>query len=355
MSLAAGQPEGAGNGIMIDFENVDKFALSDFSLHIPAGERVGLIGGPGSGKTTLLKLACGLLVPERGSVRVSAGRISAYIAGLPLLDRDDTVRQSFELTRCMYRIPKRQFAGDYEALSARLSFRAFEREAVKTLSLGQRVRAELGAALIVRPEVLLLDEPNAGLDESGKAALREILTERGRQGLTVLVSSSDMVGIAKLCTRFVLLEGGKAAFYGSERRLRSCFAPIDRMTVVFAGRLPDMEDLPLKSYSLEENRLTLAYNSNHVTAAEILKRLLGQTEVVEVKILKPTLEDVRTDHIRREDGLFRRSEPPAKRCADEKGEHDEFHRGKECEQNLPHQQAPERRDGNARKSVCTKV
>ena len=321
---------------MVDFENVSRFVLSDFSLHIPAGERVGLIGGPGSGKTTLLKLACGLLAPERGSVRIrgespfagrfrlkdgflsagkilsfdrkgvgfglSAGRrkkaetrISAYIAGLPLLERGDTVRQGFELLRCIYRIPGRQFAEDYEELSGRLGFRVFEQEAVKTLSLGQRVRAELGAALIIRPELLLLDEPNAGLDESGKAAIRSILTERGQQGLTVLVSSGDLVGIAKLCTRFVLIENGRAAFYGSGKTLRSRFAPIDRMTVVFDGRLPDMEDLPLKHCLLEGNRLTLSYNSNHVSAAEILTRLLGQTVILEVKIQKPTLEDVRLE------------------------------------------------------------
>lgn len=288
---------------MIDFENVNKFALSDVSLHIPRGERVGLIGGPGSGKTTLLKLACGLLAPDGGSVRMFGkdpvlyrkeygSRLSAFITGIPLLGRDDTVRQGFELLKRVYRIPGKQFAKDYDELAERLHFRGFEHEAVKTLSLGQRVRAELGAALIGRPEALLLDEPNAGLDENGKAALRDILTERGEQGLTVLVSSNDMVGIAKLCSRFVLLSDGKVSFYGSERNLRSRFAPVDVMTVVFDGRLPDMEDLPLKRYCLEGNRLTLSYNSNCVTAAEILKRMVGQTSVLEVNIRKPNLESV---------------------------------------------------------------
>ncbi len=288
---------------MVDFFNVRKFTLDGLSLHIPAGERVGLLGGPGCGKTTLLKLACGLLVPEDGSVQVlgmapsdwskdSQPVISAYFTGLPLLDRNDTVRQGFELVRCIYHIPKKKFWEEYRVLSKRLDFTAFEHEAVKELSLGQRVRAELSAVLAVRPRLLLLDEPNAGLDENGKAALCEILSERGRRGLTVVTASSDMVGIAKLCTRFALLKDGKAAFYGSGERLRSQFVPVDEMTIVFGGELPDFGDLPVVRYKIEGNRLTLFYNSNHVTAAEILKRVLTQTEVLEVKVQKPTLESM---------------------------------------------------------------
>lgn len=291
---------------MVHFQNVKKFALSDISLYIPAGERVGLLGGAGSGKTTLLKLACGLFAPECGSVCVLGGNpavypkksllpISAYLAGLPLLDKNDSICQGFRLIRKMYHIPEEQFLSDYKELSARLGFRAFEQAAVRTLSLGQRVRAELAAALITRPKLLLLDEPNAGLDENGKAALREILTECGQQGLTVLIATSDMVGIAKLCTRFVVLEDGKVAFYGSEKNLRNRFAPVDVMTVILGGKIPDLEDLPVKRYRIEENRLTISYNSSHVTAAEILRRLLAQTEVAEVKIKKPTLEDAKIE------------------------------------------------------------
>lgn len=288
---------------MVDFENVTKFVLRDLFLHIPAGERVGLLGVPGSGKTTLLKLACGLLVPESGSVRVLGNApskwgknsdpvISAYFSGIPLLERDDTVRQGFELVRCMYRIPKGKYWEEYQRLSKCLGFAAFEHEPVKALSLGQRVRVELSAALVTRPKLLLLDEPNAGLDENGKAALCEVLAERGRQGLTVVVASSDMVGITKLCTRFVLLEDGKAAFYGSEKRLRSQFVPMDKMTVLFGGKLPDLEDLPVMRYKIEGRQLALFYNPNHITAAEILSRILAQTEVVEVKVQKPTLENM---------------------------------------------------------------
>lgn len=288
---------------MVDFENVTKFALRDLTLHIPAGERVGLLGAPGSGKTTLLKLACGLLVPEAGSVQVSGDPpakwrkgfdpvIAAYFAGMPLLDPKDTVRQGFELVRCMYRIPKEKFWEEYRELAKRLDFAAFEHEPVQELSLGQRVRAELSAVLAIRPRLLLLDEPNAGLDENGKAALCELLVERGQQGLTVVVASSDMVRIAKLCTRFVLLEDGKTVFYGSEERLRSQFVPMDVMTVLLGGKLPDFEDLPVVRYKINGNQLTLFYNPNHVTAAEILKRVLAQTEVVEVKVQKPTLEKI---------------------------------------------------------------
>ena len=288
---------------MINFENVKKFALSDISLHIPRGQIVGLVGASGVGKTTLVRLASGLLSPESGSVRTLdrdpvvyrkryGTRISTFISGVPLLGREDTVLQGFELIKSMYQIPYDRYVRDYEELSKRLGFGEYARETVSNLSLGQRMRAELGSALIYRPELLLLDEPNVGLDENGKEALYKLLMERCAAGMTVLMTSHDMTGISKLCSRIALLDSGKLVFYGSEDNLRSCYAPEDVMTVVFAGRLPDLEDLPLKRYSVDGSTLRLFYDSNHITAAEIMRLLLVQTHVIRVSIEKTDLEKI---------------------------------------------------------------
>lgn len=288
---------------MISFEQVSKYTLQNISLHIPKGEIVGLVGASGAGKTTLIKLACGLLAPDGGRVftlnrdpvkyrRRYRDRVSTFIAGVPLLCREDTVLQGFALIREMYGIPEREFARRYAELSERLDFRQYENQMVRTLSLGQRMRTELGAALSFDPELLLLDEPNVGLDENGKTALREILTQRCREGMTVLMTSHDMAGISSMCGRIALMEGGRLIFYGSEENLRSRYAPIDVMTVTFSGKFPDLEDLPLKSYSLQGNCITLSYNANHIHSAEILKLILGQSAVSEVSIRKPDLESI---------------------------------------------------------------
>lgn len=293
----------SGGGIVISFEQVSKYSLQDISFHIPKGETVGLIGASGAGKTTLIKLACGLLAPDSGRVYTLdrnpvfnrsryKDRVSTLIAGVPFLCREDTVSQGLALIRSMYGISKSEFARRYDELAARLDFGKYERQTVKNLSLGQRMRTELGAALIYEPDLLLLDEPNVGLDENGKAALCSILTERCKAGMTVLMTSHDMIGISRMCSRIALLDGGRLIFYGSEDNLRSRYAPIDVMTITFCGKLPDFEDLPLKSYSLRGNSITLSYNTNHITSAEILKLILRQTAVTEVSIRKPDLESI---------------------------------------------------------------
>lgn len=288
---------------MISFENVSKFILSDLSIHVPVGETVGLIGASGAGKTTFMKLACGLLAPESGTVytmglkpvqerkRLSKN-MSVLFADIPALQAEDTVAGNFRILQRIYGIDKNQFQADYKELAKRLGFAAFEDQAVRNLSMGQRRRAEIGGVLIRRPKLLLLDEPTDGLDENAKQAFYELLEERKREGLTVLLTSHNMAEVSRVCGRIALLDQGKLLYYGKEQQLRKKFAPIDRMWLVLEGGIPDLEDLPVVRYWVDGNRLGLEYNSNYVTAAEILKLIMGQTTVMEVKVRKPDLEDI---------------------------------------------------------------
>lgn len=290
---------------MIQLENVSKFILSDISLHVPKGEIVGLVGRSGAGKTTLLRLVCGLLQTDSGRVRTLGhdpvkwrnhygAEVSTFMTGTPLLNRDDELQQGFELIKAMYHISDEQFEQDYKILSERLDFVKYAGETVKKLSLGQRMRAELGAALLIRPKLLLLDEPSVGLDENGKVALWELLKERCDEGMTVLMTSHDLIAVSRLCSRIALLDSGKLIFYGSEKNLRSRYAPIDVLTVTVQGQLPDLEDIPLKCYSVDGNVLTVSYDSNHISSAEILRLILSQTRVSSVNIRKPNLESIIT-------------------------------------------------------------
>lgn len=288
---------------MLCFEKVSKFILSDVSFCVPEGQAVGIIGSSGSGKTTLLKLACGMLAPEQGHVRI-LGRepvearklikcsVGACIAEIPLLEGEDTVEEGFRMLQAVYRIPRKQYLESYGELSERLGFGGFAGSRCRDLSAGQRARVRLGAALLLKPEVLLLDEPTSALDINGKAALREILAERCRQGAAALVTSHDMAEVSALCSRLALLEKGKLLFYGSERTLLHRYAPPEEITVKLSGRLPDLEDLPLESYTLDGDELKLRFCPAHITAAEILKQLLRQTSLQSVDIHRAGLEDV---------------------------------------------------------------
>ncbi len=288
---------------MINIDNVRKFTLSDISLNVPEGGITGLIGASGAGKTTLIKLACGLLAPDSGNVftlgkdpvryRGKYGAdISVFIAGVPLLDADSTVKSGIELIAAMYGLTGAGFAARYAELAEKLGFADFADCRVRDLSLGQKMRAELGAALIYDPKLLLLDEPNIGLDANGKAAFRAILKERAAAGMTVLLTSHDMAGISALCSRIAILDAGKLIFCGSLGRLQSRYMPVNTMTIRFNGNIPDPDDLPVRKYSFNDGTMTLEYDTNHITAAEITALIMSRTEIAEISIHKPDLEDI---------------------------------------------------------------
>lgn len=288
---------------MIIFENVSKFILNSVSIHVPQGETVGLIGASGAGKTTFLKLACGLLKPSNGRIYTMGLKpaleqkelcrgLGVLFADIPVLQKEDTVVGNFELLRSIYQINKDRFDQDYHELSDRLGFVLLSDRPVRDLSLGQRRRVEIGAVLIHRPGLLLLDEPTAGLDENAKQAFYELIRERRREGLTTILTSHDMEEISKLCSRIALLDQGKLLYYGTEEQIKKRFTPMDAMQLEVEGRLPDLEDLPLVRYTVDENRLSLSYDSNCVTAAEIVKLVVQQTVIKKMKIRKPELADV---------------------------------------------------------------
>ncbi|MDE6748929.1 MAG: ABC transporter ATP-binding protein [Lachnospiraceae bacterium] len=285
---------------MVLFDNVCKFILADFNIHIPQGTSLGLIGPSGSGKTTFLKLACGLLQPESGRVhtmrlipeknrRKLSGMTGTFFVDIPFFQRDDTVEGNFRSLKIIYHMKDDIFDRDYHALAERLGFRSFEKETVKQLSLGQRRRAEIGAVLLNRPKLLLLDEPAEGLDQTAKDSLREILKERQAEGTTVVISSHNMEEISALCERIALLDRGNLRYYGEKEHLLRHFAPDETMEISFSGKIPDMEDLPLKCYSLNQNKLKLTYDSNYVTSAELLRHILAQTTVIAVNTHKSGL------------------------------------------------------------------
>lgn len=288
---------------MLTFEHVNKFIFSDFSLHIPKGVAVGLIGASGAGKTTLLRLACGLLKPELGDVytlqrnpvenRTMLGpRIGCLLERVPVLHEYISVLDNLKNLQIIHRMSDEDFKKEYTALADAFGIREFEHSTVESLSFGQKRRAELAAVLLHRPELLLLDEPTNGLDENAKKALQEVLKERVNQGMTLLIASHNMYEVSGICNRIVLLEQGKLLYYGEEGALLRKYAPMDRMRISISGKLPDMDDLPVEKYVMEDEELVLTYNSNHITASELLEMLLKQTSVREVSIQKPDLTDV---------------------------------------------------------------
>ncbi|MBQ9700674.1 MAG: ABC transporter ATP-binding protein [Lachnospiraceae bacterium] len=288
---------------MISFENVSKFILKDVSIHIPSGITVGVIGATGAGKTSFIKLTCGLLKPDSGKVHTmgkepvselgkAGNSMGVLFAHLPVLQAEESVISNFENLKLIYGLVDEEFGSEYEKLSEALGYGQFEHQKVRSLSLGQRRRVELGAVLIHKPKLLLLDEPTIGLDQNAKDIFREIIKDRETEGLTTIITSHDMSDISETCDRICILDNGRICYYGNRELLLKRYAPVDVMRLTLQGKLPDIEDLPVKKYSINGDKLELIYNSNHITSAEILKVILAKCPIKEVSISKPDLADV---------------------------------------------------------------
>ena len=218
--------------------------------------------------------------------------MSCFFTGIPVLNEFRSVRDNFKDLQIVYQISDTEFEPIYSDLATRFGFNAYEHTPVKSLSLGQRRRAELGAVLLQRPELLLLDEPANGLDENAKTIFRDILQERVKEGMTLLITSHDMKDISQMCDRIMVLNQGKMLFYGNKNTLMRKYAPMDIMTIQYEGEIPDLEDLPLSRFSFDKDMLSIVYNSNYITSAEILDLLIKKISIREVNVKKPGLEEV---------------------------------------------------------------
>lgn len=297
-----------GENDMIIFEKANKIfngkrSLCDVDLHIPKGEIVGVIGACGAGKTTLVKLACGLLKPDSGKVwtlrkepikykRDITSHIGVFMANAQFFDKNDTVEDCFQNMRRIYQLSYEQFETDYAELSEQLGFSDLKKQQVKDLSLGQKMRVQLGGVLIHRPQLLMLDEPTVALDENAKLAFMNILKQRNSEGMTVLITTHNMEDVSNLSSRIILMNNGEIAYYGNEKNLLQSYYPVDTMTLKFNGNLPDLQDLPVVKYCIDGQNLSISYNTNYITSAEILRGILEQTTISNINIKKSALADI---------------------------------------------------------------
>ena len=152
----------------------------------------------------------------------------------------------------------------------------------------------------MRRGLILLDEPTVGVDESGKEIFDRHLQKKKEQGAAILIASENMTEIERVCDRLLLLDVGRLLYYGSRKRLMRRYAPVNEMEIAFCGMLPDMEDLPLIRYGIEHNRMKFRYDENVISALEIINHVAAQTEVTQMNIVRPGLEDVILMHRREE-------------------------------------------------------
>lgn len=214
-------------------EVVTKQAVSDISFSIEKGEMVGYIGSNGAGKSTTIKMMTGILVPTAGTCIVNeiepyrnrmenAKQVGVVFGQRTQLWWDLPLTETFTVLKEIYQVSENDFKKRMEFLNDVLDIHEFENNAVRTLSLGQRMRADLGAALIHNPSVLYLDEPTIGLDVIVKDKIRDAIKEMNRNfETTVILTTHDLVDIEELCKHIIIIDEGKKIYDGSLQKLKS--------------------------------------------------------------------------------------------------------------------------------------
>ncbi len=221
-------------------------AVDGVSFTLQAGELVGYLGPNGAGKSTTLKILTGLLVPSSGEVQVNGflpwkdrtryvAQIGAVFGQRTTLWWDLPVRDSFELMQSMYQIPEARFRNNVRDFIELLEIGPFLNTPVRSLSLGQRMRADLVAALLHEPQLLFLDEPTIGLDVVAKERIRQFIrTIHERRRTTIILTTHDLSDVEKLCERVIILDLGRVLYDGSLDRLLERFEDRRSLIVTFA-------------------------------------------------------------------------------------------------------------------------
>lgn len=276
-------------------------AVDDVSISVAPGEIVGFLGPNGAGKTTTLKMLSGLLYPTSGECRVLGHtphqRDSAFLRQITLvmgnrnqLLWDIPAADSFELNRAVYRIPANEYRKTVDELTDLLDLAPLLGKQVRGLSLGERMKCEVAAALLHRPKVLFLDEPTIGLDVTMQRRIRSFIAEYNRRyNATVILTSHYMADVEALCKRVVVIHHGKILFDGLLSGLVERFSPHKTIVVDIAAESPD-----LRAYghvmSTEGSRVTLRVPKSET--AQVTGRLLADLPIVDLTVEDPPIEEV---------------------------------------------------------------
>ncbi len=282
-------------------------AVDAVSFDIEPGESVGYIGANGAGKSTTIKMLTGILVPTSGVVRTCglepvterravARRIGVVFGQRTQLWWDLPLGESFALLAAIHRLPPHQARSRTGELVEMLEMAETLDTPVRQLSLGQRMRAEIAAALLHSPELLILDEPTIGLDVLSKQRLREFLkAEREARGTTLLLTTHDMGDIERLCDRVLVVDRGRLVYDGTLPGLARTVGAQRVLVVDLAEPSPDLADIPGTTHLGSEGeglRQRLAFDSETTTAAEVLAAVTDRATVRDLAIEEPDIEDV---------------------------------------------------------------
>lgn len=288
-----------------------KKAVEDISFTIAEGEIVGYIGANGAGKSTTIKMMTGILTPTKGRVLVNgvvpyedrqknAKDIGVVFGQKTQLWWDLPLSETFSLLKDIYEVEENDYNERMAFLNEVLELEEFLLQPVRTLSLGQRMRGDLAAALIHNPKVIYLDEPTIGLDVVVKENVRKAIKKINETyGTTIILTTHDLMDIEELSSRILIIDKGKLLYDGNLEKIKEIYGAMADIVIVAKEELTE-EDL--KGFSMlgerectlqvEGNQLKIHYNKTKISSTEILKELMGKIQVSDFTLKETSIEDI---------------------------------------------------------------
>ena len=278
-------------------------AVEDVSFRIEAGEMVGFLGPNGAGKTTTLKVLSGLLHPTAGRVTVNGhvpfARDHGFLKQITLvmgqkqqLLWDLPAQETFEVNRVIYDVPLEQYRRTLRELTELLELGDLLQKQVRKLSLGERMKCELAAALLHLPRVLFLDEPTIGLDVTMQARVREFVAEYNRRhGATVLLTSHYMADVTALCRRIIVINRGRLLYDGNLQQLIERVAPHKTIHLTLSRAVP-AEELVRYGMLQQLDGLEALVAVPRTETTHVGARMLAELPVADINIAEPPIEEI---------------------------------------------------------------
>jgi len=298
-------------GTIRSFFNAKKIitkAVDGVSFTIDDGEIVGYIGPNGAGKSTTIKMLSGILTPTSGELSVNGvvpykERIrNAYNIGVVFGQRtqlwwDLPLNESFTILKEIYGVSDADYQTRMAFFDEVLDIRSFIKSPVRTLSLGQRMRADIAAALLHNPKVLFLDEPTIGLDVVAKQKMREAIKYMNKTfNTTVILTTHDLDDIEELCDRIIMIDNGKIMYEGSLDEIKDIYGYMKtvKFEIAHEVELPDLTPLGLApadlSATIDFRTLVIVYNKHRIAVSEITDFVLKRYKVVDMTVSEPAIE-----------------------------------------------------------------